>query len=178
MQRRKRIHHLIEAFERLECDDCGLILVGPDDEGCLTGVAHRHIYRMGAMYGTALYDLLSASDVYCLPGHVGLSIVDAMHFGLPFVTEDVDHAPEIMYLKDGVNGYIVPADDVRALADHLARLLTDDALRQRMSAAAKDTILREASLEKMFSGFVAALDHVLKHMSGTVKSIDDRPDIS
>ena len=163
MQRRKRIHHLIEAFERLERDDCGLILVGPDDEGSLSGVVHPRIYRMGPLYGTHLHDLLRASDVYCLPGHVGLSIVDAMYFGLPFVTEDVDHAPEIMYLKDGVNGFIVPADDVDALVNRLTLLLTDDALRQRMSSAAKETILKEASLEKMFSGFLAALDHVAKN---------------
>lgn len=159
MQRRKRIPDLIAAFERLGDADSGLILVGPDVDDCLGGVTHDRVYITGPVYGAALNDLLQAADVFCLPGHVGLSIVDAMHHGLPFITEQVNHAPEIMYLQDDVNGYIVPEGDVEALADRLRRLLTDDQLRQRMSAAARKTILEEASLERMFAGFSAALDH-------------------
>ena len=34
-----------------------------------------------------------ACDVYCIPGAIGLSIVDAQFCGLPVVTEDVDHGP-------------------------------------------------------------------------------------
>jgi len=159
LQRRKRIPDLIAAFERLADTDCGLILVGPDVDACLATVAHDRIYATGPVYGAALNDLLQAADVCCLPGHVGLSIVDAMHHGLPFVTEDVDHAPEIMYLRDGINGYLVPEGDIESLADRLRRLLTNDGLRQRMSAAARKTIQEEASLDGMFSGFAAALDH-------------------
>jgi glycosyltransferase involved in cell wall biosynthesis len=159
MQRRKRIPDLIAAFEKLQVEDCGLILVGPDVDGCIADVADPRIYTMGAMYGPSLHQLLEAADVFCLPGHVGLSIVDAMHFGLPFVTEDVNHAPEIMYLQDGVNGYIVPAGDVEALAGRLSTLLTDRELCRRMSAAARRTVREEASLDRMFAGFSAALDY-------------------
>ena len=166
MQRRKRIPDLIEAFERLHDADCGLILVGPDADGCLAGLSHPRIYALGALYGTTVSDLLEAADVFCLPGHVGLSIVDAMHCGLPFVTEDVDHAPEIMYLKNGYNGYIVPAGDIETLAERLGRVLTDAELRLRMSAAARQTVREEASLERMFSGFIAALEHAVASKRG------------
>ena len=78
------------------------------------------------MYGDERFDLLSASDVYCLPGAVGLSIVDAFHCGLPFVTEDGDESAEIAYLKHGVNGFIVPRGDVKGAGGGPAALLDDD----------------------------------------------------
>ena len=40
-------------------------------------------------------------------------------------------------IEDGVTGFVVPQDDVSALADNLVRLLTDDDLRRRMGQAAR-----------------------------------------
>lgn len=159
LQRRKRIGDLVAAFERIAGDDRGLILVGPDVDGCVRDVRHARIYKLGALFGDQLTALLEAADVYCMPGHVGLSIVDALFYGLPFVTEDVDHAPEIMYLKHGVNGYMVPAGDIDALAARLDTLLKDDVLRAQFSNAARRTIAEEASMELMFAGFVEALSY-------------------
>jgi glycosyltransferase involved in cell wall biosynthesis len=161
LQRRKRIADLLQAFERIAVNhDYGLILVGPDEDGCLDAVSHPRIFKMGPLYDRSVADLLGAADVYCMPGHVGLGIVDAMFFGLPFVTEDVDHAPEIMYLRDGVNGYKVPPGDIEQLAARIGGLLADEQLRARFSAAARETIERDASLERMFGGFAAALRYV------------------
>lgn len=162
LQRRKRIGDLVAAFERVPGEDCGLILVGADTDGSVTDLQHPRIFKLGPLYGQQAAELLEAADVYCLPGHVGLSIVDAMFYGLPFVTENVDHAPEIIYLKDGVNGFMVPAGDITALADKLNLLLSDDRLRAQFSDAARRTIEREASLEQMFAGFSAALTHATR----------------
>ncbi len=162
LQRRKRIGDLVAAFERLDGNEYGLILVGPDADGCVKDVAHPRIHKLGPLFGDQVNGLLEAADVYCMPGHVGLSIVDAMFYGLPFVTEDVDHAPEIMYLKDGVNGYRVPAGDIDMLAARLNALLKDDALRAQFSTAARRTIETEASMELMFAGFVEALNYVVQ----------------
>ena len=93
MQKRKRIHHLIEAFNMLKRDDVGLILVGPDDDGTLNNINGRNVFKLPAIYGDERLDLLSAADIFCLPGAVGLSIVDAFYCGLPLVTEDGDASP-------------------------------------------------------------------------------------
>lgn len=161
LQRRKRIDDLVDAFQRISHNGYGLILVGSDTDGCLRNVRHPRIYHLGALFGDQVTQLLEAADVSCMPGHVGLGIVDAMFYGLPFVTEDVDHAPEIMYLKHGVNGYMVPAGDVNALAGKLELLLKDDTLRARFSAAAKRTVAQEASVELMLAGFGDALEYVV-----------------
>ena len=160
LQKRKRIDDLVEAFHRLEMDDVGLILAGPDSEGILSGISGRHIFKPGALYGDDSLDLLAAADVFCLPGAIGLSIVDAFFCGLPVVTEDVKHGPEIMYLKDGHNGFIVPVGDIVRLTESLRSILTDEALRERFSRAARQEIMTVGHIDRMCEGFRDALRFV------------------
>jgi glycosyltransferase involved in cell wall biosynthesis len=161
-QKRKRIDQLFAAVQLMNRGDIGLILVGPDIEGVLKDVEGPNIYKLGAIYGDERFDLLSAADVYCLPGAVGLSIVDAFHCGLPLVTEDGDESAEIAYLKDGVNGFVVPRGNVTELARKLLLLFDDDNLRARFSAAARDEVLTNANIEQMCEGFVQALRHAMR----------------
>ena len=86
MQKRKRVDILVKALNLMNRPDIGLILIGPDTEGILDEIKGDNIYKLGPIYGHKKFDLLSASDIYCLPGAVGLSIIDAFHCGLPFVT--------------------------------------------------------------------------------------------
>lgn len=160
MQKRKRLNHLVQAIECMRRPDVGLILVGPDPEGVLDALGGENIYKLGPVYGDKKFDLLSAADVYCLPGAVGLSIVDAFHCGLPFVTEEGDESAEIMYLKDGLNGFVVPRANIAVLAEKLQLLLDNDDLRLSFSRAAKREIEENGSLDKMCSGFRDALFHV------------------
>lgn len=160
MQRRKRIENLVAAFRLLDRQDVGLILAGPDTEGVLRNVRGENIHILGPMYGDEILDLLSACDVFCLPGAVGLSIVDAFYCGLPMVTEEGDESPEIMYLKDGVNGFFVPRGDVRELARKLELLLDNDALRKQFSIAAREEIMTNGHVDKMCRGFAEALRFV------------------
>ena len=162
MQRRKFLDHLIQAFRILDIKEAGLILVGPDNEGILKNVEGGNIYKLGPVYGQESLYLLSASDVYCMPGSIGLSIVDAFFCGLPVVTEDVIHGPEIVYLKDGINGFIIPKGDIPLLAAKLRMLLTNDALRERFSRAARNEIMTSGHIDRMCEGFRNALQYVCK----------------
>lgn len=160
MQKRKRIEDLVKAFESIDRKDVGLILVGPDTDGILQQVTGDRIYKLDAIYGDERLDLLSAADVFCLPGDVGLSIVDAFYCGLPFVTEDGAESPEIMYLKEGVNGFIVPKGDVQQLAARLQLLLEDDEMREHFSHEAKKEIMTNGHINIMCKGFSDALQFV------------------
>jgi glycosyltransferase involved in cell wall biosynthesis len=140
--------------------ETGLILVGSDDEGILDNIEGENIFRLGPVYGEESLELLSASDVYCLPGAIGLSIVDAFYCGLPVVTENVVHGPEIMYLKDGVNGFMIPKGNITQLAAKLKMLLTDGALRERFSQAARNEIMTNGHIDRMCEGFRRALEYV------------------
>ena len=161
LQKRKRLDHLVRAFKLMDRPDIGLILVGPDSDGILDAFQGENIFKLGSVYGTKIYDLLSASDVFCLPGAVGLSIIDAFYCGLPFVTEDGDESAEIAYLRNGENGFIVPRGDVVQLASKLLLLLDDDVLRERFSGEAKREVAENANIDKLCSGFRDALCYAL-----------------
>lgn len=169
--RRKRIDDLIQAFRILNMEGVGLILAGPDSEGLLKSIEGEHIYKLGPVYGEESLDLLSASDVYCIPGAIGLSIVDAFYCGLPVVTEDVIHGPEIMYLKDGINGFMIPKGDISQLAAKLKILLTDDTLREKFSRAARNEIMTNGHIDRMCEGFRDALRYVQKQECNKLKDI-------
>ena len=160
IQKRKRLEHLIEAFYLIRNEDMGVIFVGPDPEGILDRYKDEHIHILGPIYNEDKLKLLKASDVYCLPGAVGLSIVDAFHCGLPIITEEGDESAEIMYLKDGVNGFIVPRGEIKQMAERLQLLLSNDNLRADFSREAKKEISENGSMDKMCSGFRDALFHV------------------
>jgi glycosyltransferase involved in cell wall biosynthesis len=170
---RKRVQDLVGAFKGLRRDDVGLVLAGPDSDGLLQSIEHPRIYKTGAVYGEAAIQLLSACDVYCLPGAVGLSIVDAFYCGLPLVTEEgIDHGPEIMYLKPGVNGFMVPKGDTQALAEKLELLLHDDQLRQQFSRNARREIATNGHISTFAKGFLAALDYVSGVDRGGPQQVD------
>jgi glycosyltransferase involved in cell wall biosynthesis len=97
--------------------------------------------------------IFKMSDVCAIPGHVGLSLNQAFYFGLPVVTEEGLHPPEIGYLKHGRNGFIVPQNNLVALKAKIFELLDNEALLQTFSNRAMSDILTEASTERMFCGF-------------------------
>jgi len=169
MQKRKRLDHLVKAHGLMNRPDIGLILAGPDPEGVLNDIEGDNIFKLGPVYGDKKYDLLSSADVYCLPGAVGLGIVDAFYCGLPFVTEEGDESAEIMYLKDGVNGFVVPRGDIRSMSEKLTLLLEDSNLRKRFSDAAEREIREHGNMTMFCSGFRKALFHATgrtNHESG------------
>ena len=165
MQKRKRLDHLFEALVYMKRPDIGLILVGPDSDGVMDNIEGDNIFKLGPIYGEKRFDLLSSADVYCLPGAVGLSIVDAFHCGLPFVTEYGDESAEIMYLKDGVNGFIVPRGNIPEMAQKLLLLLDDNQLREQFSNAARQEIKENGNIDKMCVGFRDALLYATKGLN-------------
>jgi len=157
MQKRKRVDRLVQALQHMQRTDVGLILVGPDPDGILDGINNDRIYKLGPLYGNKKFDLLSSADVYCLPGAVGLSVIDAFHCGLPFVTEAGDESAEIMYVRHGENGFVVPQGDIPELARKLELLLDNDVLRQRFSDAAKKEAAENGNIDRMCAGFRDAI---------------------
>lgn len=99
-----------------------------------------------------------ASDLFVMPGYVGLAIVHAFSFGLPIITEKVDfHSPEIQYLKHGKNGYFVDVDDVIQLTDLIIKLKKNIELRRSLSKAAKSVVENEANVQNMITKMNKAL---------------------
>ncbi len=64
----------------------------------------------------------------------GLTVIEANAMGTPVVATDADGLRDSV--RDGETGFLVPDGDLDAFADRVGRLLDDDALATRTSAAA------------------------------------------
>ncbi|EXU67139.1 glycosyl transferase [Streptomyces sp. PRh5] len=66
----------------------------------------------------------------------GMTIVEAMHCGVPVVATDCPHGPGEI-ITDGQDGLLVPVGDADGIAKGLLTLIEDDELRRSMGAAAR-----------------------------------------
>ncbi len=118
------------------------------------------IHLLGPKFGKDKAIAFKLADACLLPGRVGLVILDCFATGLPlFTVRTPIHGPEVEYLEEGVNGFMVQQDaDVYAAT--VARVLGNEillrALRQgAMASAAKYSI--EVMVENFKAGIVACL---------------------
>jgi len=98
------------------------------------GVAER--FRITGWKADARAELPSF-DVFALPSRwegMPLSILEAMHAGLPVLATDVGSIAEVV--ADGDTGFVVAPDDLPALRLRLGDLLADGELRGRMGERA------------------------------------------
>jgi glycosyltransferase involved in cell wall biosynthesis len=80
----------------------------------------------------AQYDVLVLPTYFATEGHPGV-IIEAMHAGVPVITTQVRTLPELV--TNGLNGFLVPTNDSRALADAIQLLAVDPVLRKKMGEA-------------------------------------------
>lgn len=148
-------------------DECCLYLVGADcvpeyqsiiDAEHLTNV--KFISNVGFEELKAYY---YAADVFVLPTRGdtwGLVINEAMAYGLPVVTTDMCVAGDAL-VEDGVNGSIVPVENVDALHETLANLIADPELCRKMGERNR-VKLRGYTLEKMGAGMYGHISQYVK----------------
>ncbi len=144
----KQPHIALEVFEALAKAFPGwqLDLAGGDgddarytasvlaqlDASPCAGRIHRHGHV--SMPGT----LLSHAGILLLPSRheaFGRVLVEAMAYGVPIVAFRVGGVPEVV--EDGVQGMLVPPEDVEAMAKACGQLMQDEALRTRMGEAGR-----------------------------------------
>ncbi|MBL1099336.1 glycosyltransferase [Streptomyces coffeae] len=91
----------------------------------------------------------------------GMTIVEAMHCGVPVVATDCPHGPGEI-ITNGRDGLLVPPGDADGIAKGLLTLIEDNALRRTMAAAARESARRyapervAAAYEELFAELYAA----------------------
>jgi hypothetical protein len=109
--------------------------------------------------------IVAAADVVLVPSRVesfGLAAVESLLLGRPVVATRIGGLPEVV--RDGETGLLVPADDPRALADAVIRLLEDPQLAAALGAAGR----ADARARFSMPAFAAALaDAVLPGPAGS-----------
>src|SRR5262249_26926790 len=154
---RKKIEHLVEVFRTIDANDIGLVIVGsgmtPDRLARLNPANTRYLGEVHDPRDEQISRIFKMADVFSIPGHIGLGINQAFYWGLPVVTEEGRQPPEIHYLINGRNGFIVPEDDLGALKEKILYLLRDDETRLQFSQNARRDLATNASIDGMFDGF-------------------------
>lgn len=149
LQRRKLPDLLLDAFRNLSpaaaARDPHLVFVG---EGAMAAPLRAAAAGLGGVHFAgfqgqrAMRQFYDLCDVFVLPSmHEpwGLVVNEAMNLGRPVVVSDqVGSGPDLV--RDGENGFVVPAGDVGALAAALSALLADPGRARRMGRRSREII--------------------------------------
>src|SRR5207253_5342479 len=118
------------------------LLVGPRDESSVDSFSAGELAELARLVQWSgprqnVPHVLAASDLFVLPSYLREGIprvlLEAAAMGLPLITTNSPGCNEVV--KDGVNGFLVPARDPLALGQAIANLLCQPELRQRFGRA-------------------------------------------
>lgn len=183
---RKGLQHLVAALAQLSPERrrrvrlslCG---TGPYEHALRRQVRSAGLDNQVEFAGLISHDripeILRAADVFVLPSlqeGLPLSLLEAMACGLPVVATRVGGIPEVV--RDGDNGWLVPAGDARALADVLPKLLDDADGRRKIGSAARKTA-QAWSWQTLWERYEALMTSVGRGESGLhqASSLPARP---
>ena len=117
------------------------------------GFSHAQVTVLAGMPQTELVDWVARSSIVAQPSRseaMGRILLEAAAAGKCRIGTEVNGIPTV--ISDGVDGLLVPKDDIPALARALESVMTDPSLRRRFGAAAKARAAREFTYD-------AYLDH-------------------
>ena len=166
---RKGLRYLLEAFASIKAlhEDVALVLIGYGPERdmllaqvALSGISDVHV--VDHVEVTEMPTMYALADVFVLPSLEetwGLVVNEAMACGLPVIVTDRAGA-SIDLVRQGENGYVVPAGDSTAIAECITRLIEDPALAARMGDCSSERI-QQFTPERAAQVFVDAIVHAM-----------------
>jgi glycosyltransferase involved in cell wall biosynthesis len=159
---RKGIHHLLEAWHRLDLKNAELWLVGSVHEECrphLQKFARDNIRVIG--FARDLENYLRQSTIYVFPSQwegSAKTVYEAAGCGLPAIT--TREAGDV--IRDGIEGIIVKPGDVDAIAAAIRRLYDDPQLVDRMSQAARKRVVENFTWDHYRERLLMAYETAIK----------------
>jgi glycosyltransferase involved in cell wall biosynthesis len=167
----KRLPFLVEACKliRQTIPDFEVILIGAgQDEGIVRDFAATHpwAHYLGPKFGLDRVPYFAISDLFLMPGLVGLAVLDSFALGTPMVTTDYPfHSPEIEYLEDGFNG-LISQNSIESYAQKVIDTLQSATLLPTLranAATSADLYTVEAMVGNFGNGILAAMEAPLAH---------------
>jgi glycosyltransferase involved in cell wall biosynthesis len=169
----KRTDDVLVAFKQLRDSgvDACLCMVGdgPDREAL-----ERRAHELGVMrdtlfvgYQEDVAQYYAAFDTLVLPsGNEGtpVSAIESLAAGKPVVATRVGGVPDV--IRDGEDGFLVEPGDTEQLAERLARLAHDPALRERMGEEGRARVLPRYAVERLVDDIDRLYTSLLSEASG------------
>lgn len=118
LDKRKGFYDLVTAFQELDPEKSKLIICGkPNDENAkkvLDRAISNPIFKYcGYVTGNEKSKIFSQTDVLVLPSYgegLPITILEALHFGMPIITTKVGAIPEI--INENIGTLLLPGDVV------------------------------------------------------------------
>jgi len=152
----KRTDDVLVAFRRLRDDgvDAVLCMVG---DGPDRPELERRAHELGVIrdtlflgYQEDVAPFYAAFDALVLPSSnegTPVSAIEALAAGRPVVATRVGGVPDVV--QEGQDGFLVDPGATDDLADRLARLARDPALRERMGGAGRERVLPRYAVARL-----------------------------
>jgi glycosyltransferase involved in cell wall biosynthesis len=130
---------------------------------CAGWIGSGQVRFRGILPNRDVLDVYAQSDVLLLTSEfegLPVCLLEAMGQGcVPVVTDIPSGIPEVVH--QGKTGYRIALGDTASFADCLARLHSEPALRQRLSAASHAMVRNGYSTEDMVAAYMHLFDRVL-----------------
>ncbi len=141
---------LLEAFSRIaqQNPDWDLVILGEGEKRTELEAQIKELCleERAVLLGRLAdpFPVLRSADLFVLSSHFesfGNVLVEAMACGLPIISFDCPSGPREI-IRDGIDGILVPPEDVRALATAMDCLMNDETKRRQFVASAREVIHR------------------------------------
>ena len=171
----KGLPYLLESFISLNRDDTILVIAGTGSELSVlkkivsdNGIQDK-VRFAGYVSSVDTLPYYAISDMFVLPSITtnrgketwGLVVNEAFNQGLPVIATDAVGAAAGGLIENGVNGFIVPEQNSKALANAIQYILNDQTLQKQMSQNALRKIAKWDN-ELMVKGFEEAVEYVIR----------------
>lgn len=165
----KGLEYLLEAMTFLPEAQLTIVGTGPMERkwkvlADTLGIAKRVVWA-GDVSDAELPAYYAACEIFVLPCSerseaFGAVQLEAMAMGKPIVSCDVQTGVAWVNQNE-ITGLVVPPKNSRALADAIARLTSDAALRERMGAAGRIRVEQEFTVDKMVTRVMLVYENAL-----------------
>jgi glycosyltransferase involved in cell wall biosynthesis len=105
-----------------------------------------HVHFIG--YQENVHNLYQQTAIYFQPSLVesfGLSVLDAMSYGIPCVVSNIGGLPEVV--TDNSTGYVVSVTEIETAVEKISLLLLNPSLRMQMGQLGKERYEKKFNLE-------------------------------
>ena len=163
----KRVDLLIDAYRILKkkYPQLTLTIVGNGPEEAYLknyAAADSDIIFLGAIYDPMeLGRVFKSASIYVLAGMGGLSINEAMCYGLPIICSVADGTEKAIVRAD-YNGYYFERDNLISLCDNIDLLLQDEAKLKLFGERSLKIIKEEINIRTVSKRYVKAFEYVMK----------------
>jgi len=123
----------------------------------------KFVKYVGVKYEEQKWFYYARANIFCLPTYeteaMPITLLEAMMFELPIITTNWRSIPDIV--TDGEEGFLVPINSPKAIAEKIELLSNDKNLREQMGRKGREKFLKEYTIERHLSRMAQAFKEVL-----------------